>query len=123
MSTRAAVSCRELSTLGSAGDSDGLDCGSLFSMPYSISPASSLPARLNGELSPRKVVFEGCRQLGSNADVFIPQVGLLTDEISHQLDALRIVNNGQVHAALPHVSLGPLEGLVLAHDDTRNRVE
>lgn len=53
----------------------------------------------------------------------LPNLRLLTDELFHQVPALRRVDDDDLDAALPQVRLASQEGFVLADDNTRDAVQ
>src|SRR5947209_8012670 len=58
-----------------------------------------------------------------DADVLVPQVGVGTDELRHQPDALRVVGDFERHAPGAEVVFRPPEGPVLPDDDLRDLVQ
>src|SRR5919201_1419892 len=54
------------------------------------------------------------------ADVFIPEVGMLSNEASHQFDAVRVVEHAHAHAIAGEQVLGALKVAVLSDHYTRD---
>jgi hypothetical protein len=58
-----------------------------------------------------------------NANVFIPKVRSLRNEVAHHLDAFIILNDIQLHSLAAEPVFGAKECLIFANDDSRNFVE
>lgn len=61
--------------------------------------------------------------VGRDADVLVPEVGVVLDEALHEGDAAGVVEDAEVDAFGAEPVFAALEGSVLADDDARDSVE
>ena len=61
--------------------------------------------------------------LPSLPNIFVPKVGVGADELAHQLNAVRIVEDGDVDTVLAEEVFRAEKVLILADDDAGNAVE
>ena len=66
-------------------------------------------------------VSDGKQRL--DADIFVPQGGLRTDEVAHEADAFGVLENFDLDSVAAHMVLGAEKGPVLADDDAGDFVE
>src|SRR6266540_2614719 len=59
----------------------------------------------------------------SHADVLIPELRVLLDELAHELDALGLMQHFDADALRAHVVLRPFERDVLAYDDPGDAIQ
>src|SRR5882762_10185285 len=79
--------------------------------------------RLNLPHAPANSIKIIAPDLPSDADVLVPKLRLLLDEIAHELDTPGFLPHLDAHALGSNVFLGTLEGDVLTDDHRRDPVE
>ena len=57
------------------------------------------------------------------ADIFVPECGMASDKVLHQLFALGIIDHSDINAAGFDIGFWPLKGGVFADDDFRYAIK
>ena len=58
-----------------------------------------------------------------DANVFVPEAGVISDEVLHQLNASGVLEDGEVDSLGADVAFGALEGDIFADDDFGDFIE
>ena len=78
------------------------------------------PFFVGSRLPERAATTNPARGEALNADVFVPELGTIADEIAHELDARGVLQDFEPHAVGAHGFFAAEERFVLADDDVRD---
>src|SRR5262249_22905270 len=62
-------------------------------------------------------------RVSSLANILVPQVGMIANELAHECNAGRVFDHHEIHAMLPEKIFCAHEVLILTHDDARDSVQ
>src|SRR5262252_200814 len=62
-------------------------------------------------------------RVGSLTNILVPQIGMIANELAHELNAGRVLHHDEIHAVLSEKIFGAHEVLILTHDYARDSVQ